>query len=76
MRAGPRTGNVRRDSPERYAMGKGKKRLCKWNKDDFKADLDKLKEIVAPGRYVCRKCGRVANDCEYLCKPESLHSTE
>lgn len=55
-------------------MGKGKKKLCKWKKDEIKDDLDKLKRIVAPGHYVCSKCGRVAKKDEYLCKPVSLCS--
>jgi rubrerythrin len=53
-------------------MGKDKKTLCKWDKDDIRDDLDKLKKIVASPKYICRKCGRVAKDEEFLCKPEKL----
>jgi hypothetical protein len=52
-------------------MGK-KKSLCKWDKDEIKDDLDKLIDIVTPARYICRKCGRVAKDEDYLCKPHKL----
>jgi hypothetical protein len=53
-------------------MGKDNKTLCKWDKDDIKDDLDKLKGIVTPPRFICRKCGRVAKDESYLCKPVAL----
>jgi hypothetical protein len=53
-------------------MGKGKKTICKWDKDEIKDDLDKLKDIVMPPKFICRKCGRVAKDSDYLCKPVGL----
>jgi hypothetical protein len=53
-------------------MSKEPKHLCKWDKDDIKDDLEKLKKLVVPPRYICRKCGRVAKDREYLCKPTEL----
>jgi len=53
-------------------MGKDTKRLCKWDKDDVKNDLKKLKKIVLPPTYICCKCGRVASDEDYLCKPEKV----
>jgi len=48
------------------------KRLCKWDKDDIDEKLDKLKGIVVPARFICRKCGRVAKESGYLCKPAEL----
>jgi hypothetical protein len=53
-------------------MGKGKKSICKWDKDEIKDDLDKLKDIVIPPKFICLKCGRVAKKGDYLCKPEEL----
>jgi hypothetical protein len=53
-------------------MGKGKKTICKWDKDEIKDDLDKLKDIVMPPQFICRKCGRVAKESDYLCKPVEL----
>ena len=53
-------------------MSKDKKSICKWDKDDIKDELDKLKEIVLPPRFICRKCGRVAKESVYLCKPVEL----
>lgn len=53
-------------------MGKKHKPLCKWDKDDIKDKFDKLKEIVRDPRYICRKCGHVAHEEDYLCKPEKL----
>lgn len=53
-------------------MSKGKKTICKWDKDEIKDDLDKLKEIVTPAKFICKKCGRVAKDDDYLCKPEKI----
>lgn len=53
-------------------MGKNKKTICEWDKDEIKDDLDKLKAIVTPPKFICRKCGRVAKESDYLCKPEKL----
>lgn len=53
-------------------MGKDKKTICEWDKDKIKDDIDKLKAIVTPPKFICRKCGRVAKESEYLCKPEKL----
>lgn len=53
-------------------MGKGEKTICKWDKDEIKDDLDKLKDIVTPPKFICKKCGRVAKESDYLCKAEKL----
>jgi len=57
-----RTDNVAKDA----------KHICKWDKDEIKENLEKLKGIVAKPRFICRKCGRVAKKDDYLCKPEEL----
>ena len=53
-------------------MSKDKKTICKWDKDEIKDNLDKLKDIVIPPKSICRKCGRVAKKGDYLCKPVNL----
>lgn len=35
-------------------------------------DLDVLKPLVKNPRYICKSCGRVANNAENLCQPEAL----
>jgi hypothetical protein len=51
---------------------KDSKRLCKWDKDDIDGELDKLKGIVVPAQFICRRCGRVAKESRYLCKPVEI----
>ena len=53
-------------------MPKETKHLCKWDKEEIKDNLEKIKGIVAKPRFVCRKCGRAAKDKDFLCKPEEL----
>ncbi|MCA8959214.1 MAG: hypothetical protein KDC38_01825 [Planctomycetes bacterium] len=52
-------------------MGKTRT-LCDWDKDRIKSHADELYRLVHDPRYVCRKCARVANDTEVLCKPMKL----
>ncbi len=52
------------------------KRLCKWKKDDFKDQLDDLRELVAGATHVCKRCGRAANDKKALCDPAKIGKTE
>ena len=53
-------------------MGSKKRTLCEYKKDEIKDELDELKKIVVPAKYICKKCARVASDEEYLCKPEKI----
>ena len=53
-------------------MSKDKKTICKWDKDEIKDNLDKLREIVIPPKFICSKCGRVAKKGDFLCKPVDL----
>ena len=55
-----------------HKMGKDKKSICKWDKDEIKDDLKKLMDIVTPPKFICLKCGRVAKKSDYLCKPEEM----
>ena len=48
------------------------KAICKWTKAQYVKQLDKLIEIVKEPTYICKDCGRVANDKKWLCKPEKM----
>lgn len=48
------------------------KKLCKIvdkKELDDKKELEKYIELIKNGKFVCKKCGRVAVDKENLCKP-------
>jgi len=53
-------------------MAKKKKHLCKWKEDDISAKFDKLITIVSGPKFVCKKCGRVADKKKWLHKPVPL----
>lgn len=38
----------------------------------LQTNLREYKLLVTDSRFVCRNCGRAANEAEYLCNPESL----
>lgn len=48
------------------------KKLCCWDRGEINQKIDKYKQLVSEGRYVCTRCGRVAAEKERLCKPEPL----
>ena len=47
-------------------------KLCKWDKERREKDFDKLVQTVTPPRFICKKCGRVANSEEWLHEPVAL----
>lgn len=49
-----------------------KNSLCKWKKERIEAQMDKLKDIVAKPKFICKKCGRAATTKKWLCKPINL----
>ena len=50
-----------------------KKTLCEMEKTGLMmADFEVYKELVRKGKYVCRRCGRVARKKKLLCRPEKL----
>jgi len=49
-----------------------KKALCKWSKGQIAKNRDQILEIVADPQFLCRDCGRVANEKKWLCKPEKV----
>ena len=53
-------------------MAKNTKELCKWNQDAIRNKLDKFSDIVRDPKFVCIKCGRVANKKKWLHKTAAL----
>ena len=35
-------------------------------------DIKKLKPLVRNAKFICKACGRVANDKKYLCEPVAI----
>ena len=48
------------------------KNLCKWKKKQIADKFDEFSALVIPAGYICRKCGRVAAEAGYLCKPKKI----
>ena len=48
------------------------KELCKWKQNDITKNLDKFSDIVRDPKFVCTKCGRVADKKKWLHKPMAL----
>ncbi|OEF95855.1 hypothetical protein [Desulfuribacillus alkaliarsenatis] len=47
--------------------------LCKLCKDDcIKKCLEEYVELVNDPKYICKKCGRLANKQKNLCKPVKI----
>jgi len=63
---------LNRNNIQESDMSKEVITICKWKKKKLEEDFKKLKSIVCPPKYICKKCGRVAVKDEYLCKPVSL----
>jgi hypothetical protein len=53
-------------------MAKEEKQLCKWNENAISKNFDKYIDIVANPKFVCKKCGRVADKKKWLHKPAPL----
>jgi len=48
------------------------KRLCKWKEEDIADKFDDFVDIVKKPGFVCKKCGRVANNKKLLHKPSEI----
>jgi hypothetical protein len=55
-------------------MAKKTKKLCNWKPEDISNKFDKFSDIVRNPRFVCTKCGRVADKKKRLHKPVALKS--
>lgn len=53
-------------------MGEKVKVLCKWKRNEYSEQKKLLRRIVAKPRYICLRCGRVADKKKWLCEPEAL----
>jgi hypothetical protein len=51
------------------AIMSDKKTLCEiFKKDMDKDDLRKYASLLSSPKYICKKCGRAANEKERVCK--------
>lgn len=54
-----------------------KSTLCKLvKKDHLEKHFAEYEELVVNPEYICRKCGRAANDKKSLCKPVPIGKKE
>jgi len=49
-----------------------KNKMCQITKFVHKFDLDRVKELTSNPKYICKCCGRTANNEENLCSPATL----
>jgi hypothetical protein len=50
-------------------MEKKGKKLCKWKEDHLTEKLDDFMDIIRQPKFLCKKCGRVADSKKWLHKP-------
>ena len=48
------------------------KTLCDLDKKEIEKKLNEILKIVMNPSFICRKCARVAQQKEYLCKPQKI----
>jgi len=48
------------------------KKLCELTKPHNQFEMGKIIPLVNDPKYICRCCGRLANEKENLCNPKSL----
>jgi len=46
--------------------------ICEWTRDEMREHFVLLSKIVSAPKYLCPKCGRVANQKKWLCKTKKL----
>ena len=49
-----------------------KRTLCDWERKDIESDMAILMSLVNRPKYVCKKCARVANTDDVLCKSKKI----
>ena len=52
------------------------KELCKIQEELIKSDLEAYMKLVNRPKYICKKCGRVANKKKLLCKAVKLKKSK
>ncbi len=48
-------------------------KMCQLTKNAHKFDLDRVKKLTSNPKYICKCCGRTANNKDNLCSPEQLN---
>ena len=56
-------------NPDKIALNK----MCQLTKQAHKFDLEKIKKLASNSKFICKCCGRTANNKENLCSPSSLN---
>jgi len=50
----------------------GHEKMCAMTCCPCHLDLKKLKPLVRDAKFICKVCGRVANEKKYLCEPTAI----
>ncbi len=50
-----------------------KNKMCQQTKDAHNFDIEKVKSLTSNPKFICKCCGRTANDKENLCSPVLLN---
>ncbi len=48
-------------------------RMCQLTQPAHKFDLEKVKKLTSDPEFICKCCGRTANNKENSCSPASLN---
>jgi hypothetical protein len=48
-------------------------KMCKLTEQSNKFDVEKIKKLTSNPKFICKCCGRTANNKNNLCNPASLN---